>query len=45
MAMVGVNSGRMYRQTRSLSHWLGLRVGGRWTGWTHAMALTWWKVH
>jgi len=44
MAMVGVDSGSLYRRIHSLSRLAWSWVGGRstfikWTGWTLAMAL------
>jgi len=54
MAMVGVDSASLYRQTHSLKvTWLGLGSAAtwhrstfiKWTGWTLAMALPWWQHH
>jgi len=51
MAMMGVDSGSVYRRTHSLSclswSWVGDRWRRstfiKWTGWTLAMAPPWWQ--
>ena len=53
MAMVGVDSGSLYRRTHSLSRLAWSRSAAawrrstfiKWTGWTLAMALAWWQHH
>jgi len=53
MAMVGVDSGSLYRWSQSLSRLACLGSAGtwrcstfiKWTGWTLAMALPWWQHH
>jgi len=53
MAMVGVDSGSLYRRTHSLSRLASLGSAAawrrstfiKWTEWTLAMALPWWLHH
>jgi len=53
MAVVGVDSGSLYRRTHNLSRLAWSCVGShfchstfiKWTRWTLAVALPWWQHH